>query len=401
MRRAALVGAGALVLAAPAAAAGVDRREFRYERVLRAPAGGPIAFQPDGPLYGHADIGFPDLRIVDAKGEQVPWRPLPEAEPAPPEQVRVLDSGRRGGQAVALLDLGPGHRVHDRVDLAVTGQSFVGRATVLGSDDRRTFTAVGSTRIFDLAGAGGRVRSTVVTFAPSDFRYLELRATGVRRIVGATVSGKAQRAVFRQFAARVSRQEKGRRTVLLVDLGYDHMPVDELRVTATTRRYDRPIEIEARDRGVPWSVVASGRIFRYYGRSSPAVDVGVRARRLRITIANGDDPPLRTVRLGVLAQPERILVEGGHPAPLELLYGGRPRTSPEYDFGRLPRDVLGLDRLRRGSLGRETLNADFEPARMPDTRSFVKKHPALVDGALALAAAVLGVGGFLALRRRA
>ena len=173
-------------------------------------------------------------------------------------------------------------------------------------------------------------------------------------------------------------------------------------MTAATPRYDRPIEIEARDRDERrWTLVASGRIFRYYGRSSPAVDVGVRARRLRITIANGDDPPLRGVRLGMLAQPERILVEGGHATPLELLYGGRPRTSPDYDFGRLPRDVLGLDRLRSGSLGRETLNADFEPARIPDTRSFVKKHPALVDGALALAAAVLGVGGFLALRRRA
>src|SRR2546423_12831670 len=91
------------------------------------------------------------------------------------------------------------------------------------------------------------------TFAPSDFRYLELRATGVRRIVGATVSGKAQRPVLRPVAARVSRHEKGRRTVLLVDLGHAHMPVDQLRVTAATRRYDRPIEIEAQDRGGRWA----------------------------------------------------------------------------------------------------------------------------------------------------
>jgi hypothetical protein len=399
VRRAALVGAGALVLAAPAAAGGVDQREFRYERVLRAAPGGPIAFQPDGLLYGHADVGFPDLRIVDAKGAQVPWRSLPEQAPAPPEQVRVLDSGRRGGQAVALLDLGPGHRVHDRVDLAVAGRSFVGRATVLGSDDRRTFTSLGSTRIFDLAGAGGRVRSTVVTFAPSDFRYLELRATGVRRIVGATVSGKAQRLVLRPVAVQVSSSQKARRTVLLVDLGYAHMPVDRLRVAALTPRYDRSIEIEARDPGQPWTVVTSGRIFRYYGRTWPALAVGVRARRLRITISNGDDPPLEGLNVEALARPERILVEGGHPAPLELLYGGRPRTSPDYDYARLPRNVLGLDRLRRGSLGPESLNHFFEAA--PDTRSFVKKHPAIVDGALAVAAAMLGVGGFLALRRRA
>jgi Protein of unknown function (DUF3999) len=400
VKRAALVGAGALVLAAPAAAAGVDRREFRYERVLRAAPGGPIAFQPDGPLYGHAEIGFPDLRIVDARGQQVPWRSLPEQAPAPPEQVRVLDSGRRGGQAVALLDLGPGHRVHDRVDLAVAGRSFVGRATVLGSDDRRTFTSLGSTRIFDLAGAGGRVRSTAVTFAPSDFRYLELRATGVRRIVGATVSGKPQRLVLKPVSARVSSRQEARQTVLLVDLGYSHTPVDRLRLTAATLRYDRSVEVEERDAGEQrWTLVADGRIFRYYGRPSPALGVGVRARRLRITISNGDDPPLASVRVEVLARPDRILVEGGHPAPLELLYGGRPRTSPDYDYGRLPTDVLGLDRLRRGSLGPELLNPDFE--RTPDTRSFVKKHPAIVDAALAVAAAMLGVGGFLALRRRA
>jgi hypothetical protein len=30
----------------------------------------------------------------------------------------------------------------------------------------------------------------------------------------------------------------------------------------------------------------------------------------------------------------------------------------------------------------------------------VKRHPAVVDAALALAAAALGIGGFLALRRR-
>ena len=187
--------------------------------------------------------------------------------------------------------------------------------------------------------------------------------------------------------------------MLLVDLGHAHTPVDRLSVTAATPRYDRPIEIEAQDQGERWTLVASGRIFRYYGRSSPAIAVGVRARRLRITISNGDDPPLRAVRFGALAQPERILVEGGHPAPLELLYGGRPRTSPDYDYGRLPRNVLGLERLRRGSLGSERLIHVFQPA--PDTRSFVKKHPVIVDSALALAAAMLGVGGFLALRRRA
>jgi hypothetical protein len=188
-----------------------------------------------------------------------------------------------------------------------------------------------------------------------------------------------------------------RRTVILVDLRYANVPVDELRIAAATRRYDRPIEIEAQN--PPWTLVASGQIYRYYGRSSPPLGLGARGRRLRITISNGDDPPLRRLRVTVLARPRPLLVEGGHPRPLHLLYGGRARNAPNYDYARLPESVLGLDRLRRGRLGRESLVHVFRPA--PDTRSFVKKHPVIVDAALAVAAAVLGIGGFLALRRRA
>jgi hypothetical protein len=356
-----------------------------------------VAFEPDGRLYGHARLGFGDLRIVDAKDDQVPWRPLPEAPPAPPEQVRVLNSGRRGGEAVATLDLGSGRQVHDRLDLEVAGQDFVGRATVFGSDDRRTFTNLGSTRIFALQGAAGEVRSTTVTFSPTDLRYLEVRATGVSRILGATVFGKAQRPTLRLVAGRMSVRQLGRRTRVVVDLGYANVPVDELQISSTTARYDRALVVEA-DNGFP-PAVTTARIFRYYGTASPPLSLDVRARRLRITISNGDDPPLRGLRVEVLARPRPLLVEGGHPQPLRVLYGGRRRDAPDYDVARLPRDVLALDRLRRGALGPETVNADFEPA--PDTRSFVKRHPVLVDAALALAAAVLGVGGFLALRRRA
>jgi uncharacterized protein DUF3999 len=384
------------VLAAPAAAA-LDLSTFRYARTLRAPAGGPVAFEPDGPLYGHADVDLGDLRIADAEGAQVPWRSLPERAPAPPEDVRVLNSGRRDGRAVALVDLGPGHRVHDRLDLVVAGRNFVGRATVLGSDDRRRFTVLGSTRIFDLRGAGGRVRSTAVSFSPSDFRYLELRATGVERIMGATVSGKAQRPVLRRVPADVSVRQAGRRTVILVDLRYANVPVDELRIAAATRRYDRPVEIEAQN--PLWTLVASGRIYRYYGRTTPPLGLGARGRRLKITIANGDDPPLRRLRVTLFARPRTVLVEGGHPRPLLVLYGGRPRSAPDYDFARLPESVLGLGRLRQGELGPEGFVHGYRAA--PDTRSFVKRHPVIVDAALAVAAAVLGVGGFLALRRRA
>jgi hypothetical protein len=380
-----------LVVAAIAVApASLDQSDFRWSRPLSVPAGsGPVAFDADAPLFAHAGPGFPGLRVVDARGDQVPWREFPPAAAPPPRTVQLLNAGRNNGAAVALIDLGPRRAVRDRIDLDVPATGFVGSVTVSGSDDRRTFTVLGTTRIFDVAGAFGSARSTAVTFPPSDFRYLRLRALGVPRIAGATVSGRSPAARMEV----VSSKAHGR----VLDLGGANVPVDLVRITATNARYDRSVQIEARNPGEPWRVIGDSRIFRYYGTPSPPIELATSARYLRVTIRNGDDPPLTGVRVEPLARPRTILVEGGHEEPLRLLYGGRPRGAPDYEFARLPRGVLGLADLRRGTLGPPALNAEFEAA--PDRRSFFRKHPIVLDLALALAAAVLGLGAFLALRR--
>src|SRR3954451_9423425 len=99
------------------------------------------------------------------------------------------------------------------------------------------------------------------------------------------------------------------------------------------------------------------------------------------------------------ARSRALLAEGGHRGPLRVLYGDPLARPPAYDFALLPRSELDLAHARVGRLGREAVNASFEPR--PDTRSFAAKHPAVVSGTLALAAVVVALGGFLALRRRA
>jgi hypothetical protein len=372
------------------ATGGVSPSEFRWTRTLAAPPGsGPIAFDADAPLFARAGPGFAGLRIVDARGAQVPWRTLPAATPTV-RRVVVLDRGRSGGAAVALVDLGAHPAVEDRVDLDLPGREFVGVATVSGSDDRRTFTQLGSSRVFDLAGAGGRARSTAVAFPPSDFRYYRVRVAGVPRIDAASVAHAAPRERMRTVAAR----RRGR----VLDLGGANVPVDAVAIEAADRRYDRPVRIEARNQRGPWRLVASGRAYRLYGTPSPPIPVATAARYLRVTVLNGADPPLRGLSVRPLARPRTILVEGGHAGPLRVLYGGGRRAAPVYEFARLPRGTLDLGALRRGALGPPRATAGYVPP--PNTRSWVKRHPAALAAALALAAAGVAAAGFLALRRR-
>ena len=376
--------AAALVTAGPASAAELDRHAFRYERPLTPQGDGPVLLEPDGTLYAHARPGFTDLRIVDRNGRQVPWRPLPEQAARAARAVPVLDSGRRGCDVVALLDLGPRRHVADRVELELEGAGFVGRIAVSGSDDRRTWTRLSTTTVYDLGGAHP-ARSTTVVFPRSDYRFLLLRGRGVPRVVGARVAAAPRTPVLRRVQARVRVRDTAAATVVTLDLGHRSVPVDEVRIAAVTPRYDRAVEANG----------VYGRIVRTGSARVERIPVATRRRFVRIRIENGDDEPLRGLRVTALARPRTLLVEPGHPGPLTLLYGGRV-DKPAYDYALLPRADLALADARLGALGAERPNPDY---RVADTRTFVARHPALVTAALALAGIVVVAAGALTLRR--
>src|SRR5204862_79899 len=187
-----------------------------------------------------------DLRVVDGNGAQIPWRPLPHLTGGM-EPVPLLNAGRRGNAAVALLDLGSARAIHDRVVLDVPQGGFVRRGMVFGPDRRSG------------------------TFTPG----------------------------------------------------------------------------------------AYGRIAAFPGSSPSPLEVDLQARYVRLEIDNGDDEPLRGLRARLFDVSHALLLEGGHPSPLTLYYGGFGIAPPDYDFARLPVSALDLDRLRVATLGAEAANASF------------------------------------------
>lgn len=402
MRRVALLVLLASLVAGaqPATAAELDRTDFRYVRPLVAgPGNGPVLVEPDGALFEHSLPGFADLRIADARGQEVPWRRAGIGRGSPPDAVPLLNSGRQGRFAVALLDLGARRQTRDRVELEVPDRGFVGRAEVLGADDREgPFTRLSGTGIYDVRGAQP-ARSTVAVFPPSDFRYLLVRATGVSRIAGARVSGARERPrLLRRGVRSVSRHEEEGRTIVTLDLGFRNVPVDELRIAAGTARYERPVAIYGSNHRRGFVPLTTARVFRFPGSSSAPISIGAHHRYIRIEVDNGDDAPLRGVEVSAWSRSRALLVEGEHPRPYTVYYGNPRASAPSYDFARIP---TGAQVARRSVSGRWEPgyeNPAFEP--LPDTRSFATRNPGLVTGALAFAALALGAVGLLALRGR-
>jgi hypothetical protein len=365
-----------------AAVAALALQSFRYERTLTLDSRGPIELMPDGAMYAHAQSDFADVRVLDARGDQVPWRFEPDTPRHGVLRVPVLDSGRRGALAVARV------RVPTpvaRLDLVVPDRSFVGVATAYGSSDGRTWTRLSATQIYDVSGAE-HARSTTVLLPRNDFHYLELRASHVSRISGVTVTTGVRAIPLEPLPAQV----RTRASTVVVDLGHANVPVDELRVTSTTLRYDRAFVVSARE-----GEVASGELVRLGPPTTTVIPVSTRTRFLRLRIANGDDPALRGLHVAAYAHPRPLLLEGGHRGPFRIYYGARIKP-PVYDFARLPIRALDFDAAAAGALGAEHANPEF---RIVDTRSVFAKHRSLVTLALALCAGAVIAAGAYALRR--
>lgn len=389
----------ASVVAALALAAGVETSEFRYTRELPdAVTSGKVAFEPDGALLAHTRGDFADLRVVDAEGDQVPWRRVPESVvgPAP---AAVLNSGRRGNQAVALIDVGQDRGVYERAQLEIAGGNFVGRVTVLGAD-RRTgpYTRLSTTTVFDVQGATS-ARSTTVVFPPTDFRFLELRATGIAHIVGATVLGAFERPqlVRRQHTLVGGPTDRARSTVYTIDFGLRGVPVSRLEISAErTPRYDRAVRVAGSYDRLTFVPVGAGTMTRAPGLSAQTIELDSAFRYLRVTIENGDDPPLRFVTIETYGPSFALMVEPGHRSPLRLYYGHAALAAPSYEFARLPAERP--DRILEPTLlPAERLNPDFE---LPG-KTFGERNRWLIQLALVVAAIVVAAAGFFAIRRRA
>jgi hypothetical protein len=201
-------------------------------------------------------------------------------------------------------------------------------------------------------------------------------------------------------ARKTTQQLRGKRTVILVDLGLA-LPVTSVIVDASTPAFDRPVLVAASLDGKEFWWANRSRIYRYAGarrRTLPVDFSGSVMRYVRITIDNGDDRPLRGVRVRVSRWAVPLLVAGGGARPYTLRYGSPRLHAPDYDFARLPLKATGVAHASPARLGPERKVA-AQPKAEPRTPSIRSYHWLVLVG-LALAAVVVGAAGFLVVRRK-
>jgi hypothetical protein len=408
---------GTIVLAAlaiPAAAwADFDPEAWRFVRAVEVPEGATGAharLRLDEHVWDHAaGPDLRDLRVVRGAADVTGYAVYVPEKPAATRQerpARVLNVATQGTEASQLvLDLGEAPPVTNRVRIETPADNFRCPVTVEGSDDGQAWkTLRDDAAIFAFTGEVVE-RFTEVSFPDATFRYLRLvvgAPAGAEPIdlAGATVwqevvppSAGLPLLVKRPVRART--QVAGdRETRYTLDLGAKHLPVGRVTLETAEANFSRPVRIEVSDEKKQWRPAGSGIVFRYrtsrYRSEQMALEFPETfGRYLRLTVRDGDDPPLAVADLAVHGRPRYVFFPFESGRQYRLFYGNPGAAAPQYDYAKV------LPRLDPG----EAVAARAGPAtanpRFIATREAPEPHPWLVRNQwvlyLALGVAVLAL----------
>lgn len=421
----------------------VNPDNFRFDRAVEggAPARTEaVAALFDAALHRVAAPGYADVRVVDDRGTEIPCA----IEKVLINETRMI---RRSvvSRAIAVKEL-PGNRIEaefvldpvasrvDGFDVSTPLRDFARAVTVYGSEDGATwkplvqnadicdysrYLDVRRTEVMLPAGSGPRFKVEIGNAseervqpivklvsqkggrdAGAEIRTQELvntpfRMDGIGFWRHETVV-EARREARREWelpVPAVVENEGEKTTEITVDTG--RLPLNRLVLASASKNFSRMARVQIRvtENGVPrWRDLAEGRLQAVdlpgFSRTELELDFPEqRVDQLRLTIRNGDNPPLAGVRLRGFGPMYRVLLLAEPGRSYRLLYGGENLSSPAYDLDAVLTPIRqGLNPAMR-ALGAVHENPAYKPARTGCCGWL--NNPAFMTGAIILAALVL------------
>jgi len=403
------------VLAGTSAGAAGAKTSPAFEREVRVAGPGLVAVPLDRHVYEAARADLGDLRVLDARGDPLPYtldRGL--SGPQPERRPEVRNRGTvRDGAATAVLDFG-GRVGKERLALRLSGDNFRRRVIVEGSDDGRTWAVLTDEGwVFAVPGPEA-ARYESVVLPGNDFALLRVTVhPGPRERERVSIedawlpAGEPRARRVEVQSPRWSRADdrRSRETWLTLDLGARHQPYRAIELDVEDERFFREARLEVReepslaasDTVAPperWGSAGRGVLYRLEQRGELReclrIEATGRARALRLRLRNRDDRPLRVAGVSVVVPVEHLLFEALPEGSYTLTYGAADLGAPSYDLARTLAEVPEAALAELGPPVRREVVADVLP--------WTERHPVLLWAGLLLVVAALGALTWRALR---
>ncbi|MGC2741720.1 MAG: DUF3999 family protein [Candidatus Angelobacter sp.] len=399
---------GAVLLAA-IIFAGPSIPYFKYQRPVQAQPGGQRFVAVDEQIWKNARRDLGDLRLYSGQ-QEIPYALMVErgSRENDNKDVSVLQQSVAGGKTQFLIDMKDVPE-YDHIDLKLTTKNFVAHARVEGQDDLhgKQWALLADSILYDLSkenlGANSMLRLPLSTY-----KYLRITIDGPVKptdILGASSEFRQeQKAVWRnvggapamaELPASAARGHSSRRNGKATVLSFavpENVPVDRvtLDIDPAQPNFRRSVQVT----GDKDDYIGSGEIDRVHmvrqGKKIDSDDYDVSFsevghKEIKVTIDNGDDPPLKIKSARLQQLEHRLYFDPPASGPLTLYYGDEKLDPPVYDYAKL--FLLAKD-AAPAQLGAEQANAAY--TGRPDERPWTERHPAVLWIAILAAVLILG-----------
>lgn len=351
----------------------------------------------DEEIWDHARPDLADIRLYDGEAQvQYVMSEQIGGVSTEEQEARILNLGSIAGHTEFDIDVGQ-ITEYDRVRLRFDAKDFVVTASVAGANtlDSGPTTNLASSTLYDFTREALGSNS-MLKLPPSSFRYLHVRlSAGIRpqQIKGARVFDlREQRANWMDVGACAVPEQKDRATVISCDVP-GRIPLNRIlfQIASSQVNFRRTISVvDSKGLQVGAGEISRVRINRagmLVISEDLAVNVfGAPARRITLTVDNGDNPPLALTGVQPLSVERRAYFDPQGKTLLKLYYGDEKLSKPIYDYAKFFHQD---EAPAKAQLGPGAHN-DLYTGR-PDTRPWSERHPAVLWVAMLLAVAVLAV----------
>jgi len=379
-------------------------------------------------IYDAARLDLADIRLLDARGEQVPYvvaKPKDIMDRFKYGPAIINRSTNSDGAAMVTLEFGR-KVVKNSIEVKSGGNNFRRAVKIEGSNDNvEFFTIVRQAYVFAI---DYRTSFEQIDLPVNDYRYLRItvkpmateeKSPVIDEVRAFKVEKKfAQRQPVQMLQMEHSEDEKSNSSIYVYELAFRRLPVSEIELDFGDDAFYRYVTVEGRDTAtrkvkvdsednrqrfkeveVMWERVISDTIYRYTDADGKKreklilrIPSGRRVYRyLKIAIRNYDDRPLTVKSASAKMIAHNIVFAAQDDTAATLYVGAESASRPRYDLEQRLNQPLQV-KAKVAKLGVITDNPLFGQAE-DKPLAWTEKHKVLLW--IIMGAVVVVLGGFI------
>ena len=381
-------------------------------------------------VYNAANLDMSDIRIIDSKGQQVPYvltkpKDTTKKHKYAPNVINRSTDDRNS--SLATLDFGR-QTIKNSIEVETGGSNFRRAVKVEGSNNNITFfTLIEQAFVFAVENKE-KSRFNNIDLPTNDYRYLRITVEPMATEQESPVIKEVQ--VFKREKKLAKRtpiemvyvnhteDDKKNLSIYEYDLRFRNLPISEIQLSIADVSFYRHITVEGRNASTrkvkidsednrerfreveeSWKSITSNTIYRYttsQGRKHEKTALSIPSgkqvyRYLKITVRNYDDRPLELETASAKMITHQIVFGAGNSLNVSLYVGSESAARPKYDITRKldkPSEVKAT-LARLSPVTENPLFGKVEQKPQPWT----ERHKVLL--LIIMAVVVLALGGFI------